>query len=139
MAMTLEDLEPNTEYNISTLALSDPRPGYNYGFQIGLRFRYITGMPYTPLSRGVFDSDADSYQYVTGKANSARVEAFHQLDVRIDKDFVFDYWILTAYLDVQNVYFHANAEMSQYNYDYTERTTIRGLPILPSIGMRGAF
>ena len=64
---------------------------------------------------------------------------FHQLDIRIDKDWVFNYWILTTYLEVQNVYYHANPEMIRYNFDYTKTDVIAGLPILPTIGLRGSF
>ena len=109
------------------------------GFQVGLRFRYVTGTPCTPLSKGVFDSDVENFEPVAHEPYSARTEAYHQLDLRIDKAWIFDYWIFTIYLDVQNVYFHANEELSHYSYDYAEREPIRGLPIQPSLGIRGAF
>ena len=46
---------------------------------------------------------------------------------------------LSAYLDVQNVYNSQNTEAIQYNFNYTARQYITGLPILPSIGIRGEF
>jgi len=70
---------------------------------------------------------------------SSRIEAFHQLDLRVDKSWVFDLWILSAYIDVQGVYYHANPEAVQYNYDSTQSTYVRGLPILPSFGIKGEF
>ena len=48
-------------------------------------------------------------------------------------------WRLSAYLDVQNVYAHATVMDYRYNYDYTQKTAIKTLPILPSIGIRGEF
>jgi hypothetical protein len=43
------------------------------------------------------------------------------------------------YLDVQNVYNHGNVEGVSYNFNYTARQYVTGLPILPSFGMRGDF
>jgi hypothetical protein len=57
----------------------------------------------------------------------------------VDKKFVFQKWILTAFLDVQNVYYHANVEQSGWNYDFTRRTAVTGLPILPQIGVKGEY
>ncbi|OIP44047.1 MAG: hypothetical protein AUK47_01665 [Deltaproteobacteria bacterium CG2_30_63_29] len=108
-------------------------------WQVGGRFRYVTGRPYTPRDGSVFDADADDYTPVPGPTMSSRIEAFHQLDLRVDKSWVFDLWILSAYIDVQGVYYHANPEAVQYNYDSTQSTYVRGLPILPSFGIKGEF
>jgi hypothetical protein len=94
---------------------------------------------YTLYNEDAFDSDVEVYEAVRGKYQSERNEAYHQLDLRIDKDWIFDYWIFTAYLDIQNVYYHANEELWHYSYDYSSKTAIKGLPIQPSFGIRGAF
>jgi TonB family protein len=107
------------------------------GWQIGARFRYITGTPYTPYVGGVVDYDAGSYAPVAGAENSARLPARHQLDLRVDKEWVFKSWKLATYLDVQNVYNRENTEDVGYNYDYSERDVVPGLPILPILGIRG--
>jgi outer membrane cobalamin receptor len=108
-------------------------------WEIGARFRYVTGSPSTPVEDATYDSDADTYVPVYGAANSTRLGAFHQLDVRVDKHFVFEDWKLTAYVDVQNVYNQANADGVNYNYDYSESQPATGLPLLPSFGVRGEF
>jgi hypothetical protein len=38
---------------------------------------------------------------------------------------------------VQNVYNAANVEGIQYDFEYRQVMNIRGLPILPNLGMRG--
>ena len=48
-------------------------------------------------------------------------------------------WKLSAYVDVTNVYAHARVLGYSYNYDYSERTPIEDLPIVPAIGVRGSF
>ena len=108
-------------------------------WEVGARFRFVTGSPTTPVVGASYDSDADTYVPVYGAHNSERLAAFHQLDVRVDKHFVFDDWKLTAYLDVQNVYNHANAEGVSYNYDYSESRPAAGLPLIPSFGVKGEF
>lgn len=108
------------------------------GWQLGARFRYVTGNPYTPEIGGTMDYDAGAYAPVTSlRRNSARIPAFHQLDVRVDKTWKFKSWALSAYLDVQNAYIHKNVDSIDYNFDYSQTTKTYGLPFLPIIGIRG--
>ena len=115
--------------------------GYNlpYNFDIAARFQLVTGNPFTPVTGAVFDSDDDEYQQVSGRRNSSRSDAFQQLDIRIDKTFIFDAWRLGVYLDVQNVYWADNAEGVQYNFDSTENRPITGIPIFPNLGVNARF
>jgi len=108
------------------------------GWQAGLRFRYISGTPYTPEIGGVMDYDAGTYAPVSSNdRNSARTGAFHQLDFRVDKTWTFSAWKLSAYLDVQNTYLHENPEGVSYNYNYSKSSNLTGIPFLPIIGLRG--
>jgi outer membrane receptor for ferrienterochelin and colicin len=108
-------------------------------WEIGTRFRYVTGQLYTPARRAVFDSNADEYSAVNAPVNSARMDAFHQLDIRIDKRWVYESWMLNAYLDIQNVYSRANTTSVEYSYDYSKKVPQAGLPIVPVLGLRGEF
>lgn len=109
------------------------------GWELGLRFRYITGLPYTPAYGGYYNADADVYAPANGPINTARISDYHALDFRVDKTFLFKRWLLKLYLDISNVYNHANAEQSQPSFDFTRRAEITGLPIIPSFGVRGEF
>ena len=109
------------------------------GFEIGVRFRYITGFPQTKPYGGYYDADADVYSPAQGAVNTARLANFHSLDLRVDKTFVFKKWVMKIYLDLYNVYNRRNEEVAQLSYDYTRSTPIRGLPIIPSFGLRGEF
>ncbi|MBN2575802.1 MAG: TonB-dependent receptor [Deltaproteobacteria bacterium] len=106
-------------------------------FTLGARFRYVSGNPRTPVVGSVVNASADRYEPLFGAVNSARNPAFHQLDIRIDKRWVFDRWILDTYLDVQNVYNYRYAEGLQYSYDYAQSQPQAGLPILTIFGVRG--
>jgi outer membrane receptor protein involved in Fe transport len=107
--------------------------------ELGARFRYVTGNPLTPVVGATFDSDADIYAPTFGPTNSSRLGAFHQLDVRIDKHWVFRTWRLTAYVDVQNAYNRKNPEGKTYNYNYRQSEPLAGLPLIPSFGVKGEF
>ena len=115
--------------------------GYNlpYNFDISARFRLVSGNPYTPIVGSVFNADNDSYSPVNGEPNSARNQAFNQLDIRVDKNFVFNRWLLGVYLDIQNIYNASNAEGVLYNYDYTDSQPLNGLPIFPNLGVTAKF
>jgi len=109
-----------------------------HGWQLGARFRYVTGSPYTPKLGGVMDYDAGVYAPISSPdRNSGRLTAFHQLDVRVDKTWKFKDWSLGVYADIQNVYNHKNVEGQSDNYNYSKTTPTYGLPLLPIIGIRG--
>ncbi|HXI60742.1 MAG TPA: TonB-dependent receptor, partial [Polyangia bacterium] len=106
---------------------------------VGGRFRYVSGNPITPVVGSVVNASSDQYSPVYGQVNSARLGAFHQLDLRIDKKWVYPRWILDVYLDLQNVYNRSNPEGLTYNYNFTQSKPQQGLPILPILGIRGEF
>jgi hypothetical protein len=64
---------------------------------------------------------------------------FHQLDIRIDKQWRFNGWSMRTYLDVQNAYNRTNPEGIAYNYNFSQSRVQGFLPIIPSIGIRGEF
>jgi hypothetical protein len=87
----------------------------------------------------VYDSDNDVYLPTRGSLYSERFSAFNQLDIRVDRKFIFDTWILTVYLDVQNLYNSKNEQSIEYAYDFSQSKKVRGLPILPTFGIKGEF
>lgn len=82
---------------------------FKKNWEIGARWRYTGGTPYTPYdlatsslksvydvtNAGVFDFD---------RINSERLDAYHQLDVRVDKKWFYKKFALNLYLDVENIY-----------------------------------
>ena len=111
-------------------ALNEPIPS-------GARFRYVTGSPYTPVATSIYNANTDTYKPVYAGVNSARSAPFHRLDVRLERSWALKRGSLAAYLDVQNVYNRPSDEGRVYNYNFTQSGTIPGLPIIPSVGMRG--
>lgn len=105
----------------------------------GNRFRFVTGNPYTPIVGSYYDSDNDVYIPQRGDYFSRRVENFFQWDLRVDRSWVYDTWILSAYLDIQNLTSQKNQESIMYAYDYSKSKIVSGLPVLPTLGVRGEF
>ena len=106
-------------------------------WEIGARYRYTTGNPQTPYVGAIYDADNDVYVPLPGTVNSARVDPFQQLDLRLDRKWIFNNWQLTAYLEIQNALNRANPERQNYNYNFTQSQVVTSLPIIPSIGIRG--
>lgn len=113
--------------------------GYHWdnGWGVGTRFRLVSGNPQTPIVGSVFNANVAGYTPVFGGINSERASLFHQLDVNAEKKWSFESWSLTAYLSVLNVYNHQAEEGRQYSYDYRESQAVTGLPLFPSLGVRG--
>ncbi len=110
------------------------------GWEIGARFRYVTGNLYTPCTGTVWSALANEYLCVPGRFNSQRLPPFHQLDVRVDKTWDFASFRLGVYLDLINAYNRTNPDALSYNYDYSRsRVQSQSLPIVPSLGVRGEF
>ena len=103
------------------------------------RVRYVSGNPVTPVIGGYFDADNDVYTPQRGPYYSTRLDPFFQVDLRIDKKFIYDTGIVTGYLDIQNLTNQDNAEGVRYAYDYSQSKKVSGLPILPTLGLRGEF
>jgi hypothetical protein len=82
---------------------------FKRNWNIGLKWRFVGGAPYTPWDIG--KSSLVSAWDVQGRAypdysqfNQLRLKSFHQLDLRVDKNYFFIKWSLRFYIDVQNVY-----------------------------------
>jgi TonB family protein len=114
---------------------------FSGGYELGARFRYVTGRPRTALVYAGDQYRVDSNQYfrTAGGFLASRLPSFHQLDIRFEKSWAFQSWTLSAYLDVQNVYNAKNAEGFVFDYRQREETIVPGIPILPVIGVKGSF
>jgi TonB family protein len=106
------------------------------GWNIGLRFRYATGFPRTPVTGAYEDIALGIYEPTFGAVNSIRIPAFVQLDLRASKEWKIGPTHLEVSLDVQNVTDQANPEEIVYSSDFSRMAYITGLPIMPVLGVR---
>jgi TonB family protein len=107
-----------------------------HGWEAGGRFRFTSGVPRTPVVDAYFDASADQYDPIFGAHNSIRVPSFYQLDLRVERTITRPAWRLDLFLDVQNVTNRANPEEIIYNYDFSRKGYITGLPTLAVVGAR---
>ncbi len=110
-----------------------------HNWTFGTRLRFVSGDPYTPYVNGIFNANNGSYVCIPGDPDTARAPAFFQADVRVDRRWVFNKWIFTGYLDVQNVTNRANPEAIFPNYNCQGYATLTGLPVFPTLGLRAEF
>lgn len=98
--------------------------GYKFkrNYELGIKFRYQGGAPYTP-----FDMTASQLNYLsTGvgtydytKFNSLRLGSFNSMDVRLDKRWNYKKWALDLYIDITNAYASAQPEYPKYTFKRT--------------------
>jgi hypothetical protein len=107
-------------------------------WRVGARFRFTSGNPYTPEGPGALDAGSATYLPTPALVpNGSRLPPFHQLDLRVDRTWRLGAVRLTAYVDIENVYSYQAPIGLAYSFNYASSEFARGLPILPSLGLRG--
>ena len=104
---------------------------FNEKWEASLKFRYATGMPFTP-----FNSDGSQS---VGLYNTDRLKPSHSLDIRIDRRWYFNNWTLITYLDLQNVYNRKNSTSVRWDPRAQRIDDESSIGILPSIGVSIEF
>lgn len=96
---------------------------FNKGWELGLKFRYAGGAPYSP-----FDLVASRANYLsTGSGvldytqlNTLRLKSFSQIDFRIDKKYNFKRVALDVFIDIQNLLQTPQEAYPSYVFQRTE-------------------
>ncbi len=78
-------------------------------WEIGVKWRFVGGAPYTPFNEPKSELieawDVQGRGYLDfNQFNNQRLGVFHQLDMRVDKEYFFKKWSLNVYIDIQNLY-----------------------------------
>ncbi len=99
--------------------------GYKFprNWELGLKFRYQGGAPYTP-----FDETASRTNFLSqglgildySQLNTKRLRSFHSSDVRIDKKYNLKNTTIDLFLDVTNWYIAAADAAPYYAFKRTE-------------------
>jgi hypothetical protein len=125
---------PTTWDNIHLLNIYGFRK-FKGNWQVGLKWRFVGGQPYTPYDLNT--SSLVQYWDVTAfpaldynQYNQLRYEPFHQMDIRVDKEWFLSRITINLYADVQNI----------YNYKSTSNTFLLqergpdGMPVIENPG-----
>lgn len=109
------------------------------GYEVGVRFQLASGRPDTPVIGSTYNADTGEYEAVRGPLRSVRVPTFRQIDVRFEKQWLYERWSLGLYLDIINVANFENVEAIEYDYRFRESAPVTSFPILPTLGIRGTW
>jgi hypothetical protein len=109
----------------------------NDHWRVGARFQIASGTPVADIVGSIYHSDDREFDpFVTGMVD--RTPMSNQLDLRVDYSFRWWRFKMNAFLDVMNAYNAQNGDLGwAYRYDYAARVPGGGIPILPTIGLRG--
>jgi hypothetical protein len=101
-------------------------------WDLGFRLRYVTGKPVTPIIGETWKRAYEAIVPIYGETNSDRMDPFFQLDVRVDKKFVYKKFMSSVYIDFQNIswFFYKSPEMDIYNYDHSDKTRVSMIPLV---------
>lgn len=111
------------------------RPGWN----AGLRWRYASGTPYTPITGADYDGNADQYLGIPGAAWSARMPPYQKVDLHLQRDWSLRVGQISLYVELWWVPPGANRLYPVYSYDYSQTAFVVGPSLVPLIGMRATF
>lgn len=115
----------------------------NYRFddrwQAGLRFRYGSGRPYTPVASAWYDPQDERWFPIPGAHNSDRYPAYNRLDLRLTRRFHFETFSLDAYLELLNVYNRKNLIHYEWDETYSSKKPMTVFPFLPVLGVTTRF
>jgi TonB family protein len=109
------------------------------GWELSSRLRLVSGNPTAPVDYATFDADSGNFVPTRADFGAGREPLFAQLDARAQYTWTWSLWQLALYLDVQNVTNRRNQEFHLYDYRFREEGSISGIPILPTLGVKGKF
>ena len=110
----------------------------NNNWTMGSKWSYHSGSPYSPVI-GTTQSGTGRYIPIYGSVNSATMPDYHRLDLRFDRNYVYDKWKLNTYFELNNVYFRKNVVGYSYNANYTVATPVTPLVIPVTFGIQAEF
>jgi hypothetical protein len=91
-------------------------------WRVGMRFHARTSFPITPIigddggfSRNSFSGQRIYYPIYSEFENSSRLPAYHRLDLRIDRNFYYEWGVINTYLEILNLYGRNNFVEQNWN------------------------
>jgi len=111
----------------------------NEVWNVGVRYRYAMGLPYTPATGGLYVGDTDTYDPLLGDPNSARLADYQKIDVHAERAVTLRTWTLVIYGELWLVPPRNNEMYVIYSYDYSQQAAVAGPRLLPLGGVRADF
>lgn len=109
------------------------------GWELGFRVRSTSGLTEPRVTGALYDTNRDVSLSRVDPADPGRLPAYWALDLRVSKRFRAGPLNLEAVLEVLNATNRSNAESRIYAWDRRSNIFVTGLPIVPSLGLRGSY
>ncbi len=108
-------------------------------WSFGMKWNFHSGSPYTPIV-GTAGTYVDGRPIpVYAAVNSGTLPVYHRLDLRVDRNYVFDRWKLKTYFELNNIYQRKNVVGYSYNGSYTSKDPVYAFVLPFSFGVTGEF
>jgi hypothetical protein len=108
-------------------------------WSFGMKWNVHSGSPYTPIV-GTAGTYADGRPIpVYAAVNSGTLPVYHRLDLRVDRNYVFDRWKFKTYFELNNIYQRKNVVGYSYNGTYTSKDPVYAFVLPFSFGVQGEF
>jgi outer membrane cobalamin receptor len=113
----------------------------NPGWEVGLKWVYSTGLPYTPVTGAAVTTVGPHTYFVpsVGPVNSARLPDYERLDLSTSLTTLYDTWQWKVYLEIINALNNQDVLGYQYNLNYSQASVVNDLPFLPYIGFEAKY
>lgn len=107
-------------------------------WDIGARYFYHTGDTTSDIDSAVYNSNLDKYQDRpnTLQRNEARLPNYNSLSLYLNRDYLKDTWKLSLKVGIESFWYKDQVMGSRYNYDYSQRENVTGIPFIPYIELR---
>ncbi len=107
-------------------------------WRFGAKWRYQSGAPFTPVIGTTTDGNGNVIP-IYGTLGSERLPDYHRLDIRFDREVLYNTWKMSYYIEIINVYARQNVSGYQYTKDYVDREPVTQMPFFPSFGIQAEF
>ena len=109
------------------------------GWNLGIRYRYGSGLPFTGVAGSLYDGNRDAWLPIADVENGLRMPAYQKLDLRIAHTWLLRGWSLSASLEIWYVPKPSTQLFPIWSYDWSEQDYVYGPTVLPLMGLRARF
>ncbi|MEQ9308350.1 MAG: TonB-dependent receptor [Balneolaceae bacterium] len=116
-------------------------------WEISARYRYLGRTPFTPVDLDATLNNYPAEIFDFSRLGDDRLDAYSQLDLRVDKKWSFNKLSIDLFLEIQNILAQENPQVPQYGLNRTESGDVitprelvqvnleNSANVLPSIGL----
>lgn len=110
-------------------------------WEVGGRYNYHTGDTFTEKGNAVYNANLDKYQPRQGDMDlyAARLPNYNEISIFGGREFLWDTWKMNARFGIEYLWTERQALGVDYNYDYTEKEYLNGVPPIPYLEIQATL